>query len=374
MTSVDVSLAPDLDRIDDAVDIVLDSRVVIRLIGAWPSDRAAVEAQFGPGNGARPGIADITVRFVDDAVGTGPLRFLGPGAAGFTDDGFIVLLGRFRRPVRVRLPVADLGGPCEIICEHSVGRVPHLVAIVNLAVLANGGLSLHASGFETNGTATVATGWSKGGKTEALLAHCRAGARYVGDEWLHLGRDHRVSGIDEPLRVWDWHLDAIPEAREQLGGRDRSRLRTLRMVERAATGRSERVATFVKRQRFVDLPHDTIAPAGRVAEPLPLGRVFLMTSADQKTTWTRSISGHEVAERMAGSLAYERTPLAEVVHAFRYAFPAATTAAFDDAAGIERERLHTFLDDAEATEVVHPYPPDLDDLVQAMDLHIGDDR
>ena len=78
--------------------------------------------------------------------------------------------------------------------------IPLLVPIVNLTALANGALPLHASAFVHRGTGVVATGWSKGGKTEALLAFSANGARYVGDEWVYVAADgSRVSGIPSPF-------------------------------------------------------------------------------------------------------------------------------------------------------------------------------
>ncbi|CAN5431427.1 hypothetical protein BH10ACT1_BH10ACT1_22580 [soil metagenome] len=351
-----------------AVDVHLAGLATIRLVGHTPGDLAAVEAQFGTSVGAGTRPADITIRYVERLDGTGPLTYLGPGEAGFTDDGFVVLAGRFRRPVRVRLPFADLGGPCEVVCEHGVGRVPHLVALVNLAVLANGGLALHSSGFELDGTVTIATGWSKGGKSEALAAFCERGARYVGDEWLHLHPDHRVSGIEEPIRVWDWYLDQLPATRARLSSADRRRLAVLKLAARAvdATGRSARASSALRRQRFVDAPADVVATHGRTTEPLPIGRVFLMSSSEQRWATVRPIEGREVADRMAASLAFERAPLLAAVDAFRFAFPAVVTGALDAVPAIERERLHTFLDGVPAAEVVHPYPADLDDLHEAM--------
>lgn len=349
-----------------AVDIEL-AQARIRLVNAQPSDRAAVEAQFGVAQTAGTERTDITIRYVEHLDVKGTLRYLGPGEAGFTDDGFMVLKGRFRKPVKVRLPVSDFGGPCEVICEHGVGRVPHLVALVNLAILANGGLALHASGFEAKGAATVVTGWSKGGKTEALLAHCARGAKYLGDEWLHFHPDGRISGIQEPLRVWDWYLDQLPDVRARLSRSDRTRLLALRAADQALGSRaSRRVGTAISRQRFVDLAPSLIALAGRAAAPLPMGPVFLMTSADQPGTAVRSIKGADIADRMAASLAYERSPLMETVTAYRFAFPAELTVALDQVPQIERERLHIFLDQATTAEVTHPYPVRLDELADAM--------
>ena len=83
---------------------------------------------------------------------------------------------------------------------------------------------------------TLVTGWSKGGKTELLMAAAGAGARYIGDEWVYLTTDGRMHGIPEPIRLWDWHLRQLPVAREQLTLTDRLKLGgipALRRLERA---------------------------------------------------------------------------------------------------------------------------------------------
>lgn len=356
----------------DTVDVSVGGLATIRVVGHRAEDLAAIEAQFGPGRAPGQGAPDLTVRYVDAIETRGRLSYLGPGELGFDDDGLMVLQGRFRRSVRVRLPLDDLGGPCEILCEHGVGRVPHLVALVNLAVLRKGGLALHASAWEDDGTATVATGWSKGGKSEALLAFCSRGARYVGDEWLHLHPDLLVSGIEEPIRVWDWYFDQVPQGRSRLSARDRRRLTVLRAAARTidVAGRSARLGTAIRRQRFVDVDPSVIALHHRVVEPVPLGRIFLMTSAEQRATTVHPLSGHEIAERMAGSLSFERAPLRGLVDAYRYAFPRRVTRALDDVDELERERLHALLDDLDAAEVRHPYPADLNELAKTMNAYV----
>ena len=347
------------------VDLTVAGTVTIRLLGVRPADRRAVERQYGESHPVGTGPADITIRYcerldLDDQV----LRYLGPGSAGFTDEGFVILRGRFRSPVRVLFPGAEVCGPCELRCEHGVGRVPHLVALVNLAVLARGGVALHASAFARDGSATVATGWSKGGKTEALLTACSRGATYVADEWTHIGSDRTASGTWEPVRVWDWQLAQLPWLRAGLDRGERARLAALRSAERAAeVGRvGARASTAIGRNRFVDLPPEAVARQGRADGPVPIGRLLLMTSTDRPLTWTHPVSGREVADRMAASLVYERQPLAEIVSAFRFAFPAAATRTFDEVAEREHERLRSLLDPIPAVEVLHPYPVDLGQL------------
>ncbi|WP_426573891.1 hypothetical protein [Aquihabitans sp. McL0605] len=366
--------APD-EAID--VDIRVAGLVTLRLLGVRPGDRSAVERQYGTGRAIGSGPADVTIRYCDDVGGRDQvLRYLGPGASGFTEDGFVILRGRFRRPVRVVFPGADLGGPCELRCEHGVGRVPHLVALVNLAVLNRGGVALHASAFERDGTATMATGWSKGGKTEALLAACDSGATYVSDEWTHIRPDRTVSGTWEPVRAWDWQLEQLPWLRERLTRGERTRLAALRLAERTArtVRATPRITTAIARNRFVDVVPETVAGRPIPSRPVPLGQVLLMTATDRPLTWSRPLSSREVADRMAASLAFERGPLAEAVAAYRFAFPKASVDAFDAVPEIERERLRSLLAGIPAAEVLHPYPVDLHQLADTIALSREDHR
>lgn len=348
----------DPDAARGVVEVVVAGLVRVRLIGATRADRQAVEAQLGPADPATSEDADITLRYVQELAVPPRMRLLGPGEVAVAEDGLVVLRGRFRRPARILLPVDRLGGPCELVCEHGVGRVPHLIAVLNLALLARGGVALHASAVEVEGRAVVATGWSKGGKTEAVLSLLGGGGRLVGDEWLHLTPDDGVTGIREPLRIWDWQLRQLPSVRAAVGRGDRLRLASLSLAR--TLGRSARLATAIERQRFVDVDGAALAPTVRTA--VPRGPVLLMTSAQRSDIAVRPIDGREVADRMTASLTFERGPLLALAEAHRFAFPDIALAALDDAAERERELLRRRLDDAPAAEILHPHPMDLGHL------------
>ncbi len=354
------------------VDLLVSGLVRVRLAGATPGDRAAVEAQLGPAGPPGEERPDITIRYVAHLAEAEGMRLLGPGQVGVGHGAVVVLRGRYRRPARVRIPMADLGGPCELVCEHGVGRVPHLIAVLNLALLARGGVALHASAVEVDGRAVVATGWAKGGKTEAVLALLARGARLVGDEWLHLRPDGTVAGIREPLRVWDWQLRQLPPTRRAVSRRDRTRLALLGAASATAARRSSRVATALDRQRFVDLDGPLLAPSGVHTEPVTMGPVVLMTSADRDDISAVPTTGTEIADRMVASLAYERTPLRELADAHRFAFPDVPLAALDAAWDQERSTLRARLADRPAVEVLHPYPLDLHRLGQVLTDVIGE--
>ena len=48
------------------------------------------------------------------------LRTLGLDDAAYTDDAFLVLRGKHKSRARVRIPFEDVGGRCEITCEHGL--------------------------------------------------------------------------------------------------------------------------------------------------------------------------------------------------------------------------------------------------------------
>src|SRR5690349_3230510 len=250
-------------------DFDLHGLAAVRLVDADERDVAAVGRQLGPLPRRIDREPDIVIRFVDRVEHTSRLRYLGAREAGWTDDGFFVLRSR-KQPVVVRLPMDDVGGRCELVVERGVPAIPFLIAVLNLTVLGNGALPLHAAAFELDGRGTLVTGWSKGGKTELLMAAARAGARYIGDEWVYLSTDGRMAGIPEPIRLWDWHLKQLPEVRSTLGFGDRAKLRGIPAVsgvERAMPGRIRRSAPgrtirrampILEDQMRVDLAPETL--------------------------------------------------------------------------------------------------------------------
>jgi hypothetical protein len=190
---------------DGAVDYDLHGLVGVRLLDAEPADARAVDRQLGPIRTPLEREPDITIRFVEELPVRGTVRLLGLDEAGYTEDAFLVLRGKHKTRARVQIRFEQIGGRCEITCESGLKAVPLLIPILNLTALAKGALPLHASAFEYEGTGILTTGWSKGGKTEALLTFMARGARYIGDEWVYLhpemspqGRHvTRMSGIPD---------------------------------------------------------------------------------------------------------------------------------------------------------------------------------
>jgi hypothetical protein len=364
-----------------AVDLSLHRLARLRLLDASSQDVAAVVRQVGPLEVPPEGGADLVVRFVDRLPAPPGERLLGAREAAFTEDGFVVLRSKHKARARVLVPLHRAGTPgCELVCERGLPAVPLLVPLLNLAVLAKGALPLHACAFRTaDGVGVMATGWSKGGKTEALLAFCERGATYVGDEWVYLPGDGTAAGIPEPIRVWDWHLDSLPGYRRRLRWRNRARLAALRGATavarrtpdqpRRVSRLADRLAPLLEAQRHVDLFPTRLFGAELGPLSTSLDRVFLVMSADRTDVAVAPVDHAELAARMAASLAFERLDLQGWYLRARYAHPEASWSnplLEGGAEELERDLLARFLAGVPAWVVEHPYPADLTALHDAM--------
>jgi hypothetical protein len=219
------------------------------------------------------------------------------------------------------------------------------------------------------GTGVVATGWSKGGKTEALLAFASRGAEYVGDEWVYVPADGaRVYGIPQPIRIWQWQLRQLPEYARLLGAGERARLRSLDALlgaERVLGLADGRVMTLLKRQRYVDVaPERLFGQLGPMAAPFE--RLFFLMSHESDAVVVEPADPSEVARRMAFSLRHESLDLLAAYLKFRFAFPDASSHVVDHAAALEHDALSQALAGKPAFLVRHPYPVSLSALFEAM--------
>ncbi|MGH2524522.1 MAG: hypothetical protein ACRDH2_18605, partial [Anaerolineales bacterium] len=359
-------------------DFDLHGLAGIRLLNASPADAAAVTRQLGPIQAPLTREPDLVIRFVDRLTTTSRVRTLGLDEAGFTDDAFLVLRSKHKARARVQIPFEQIGKQCQIVCESGLPAVPLLIPILNLTVLAKGALPLHASAFTYNGVGALTTGWSKGGKTETLLAFMAHGASYIGDEWVYLtGDGGQMYGIPEPIRVWDWHLNYLPEYRKLVGAGDRARLGAIRLaqsLDRALPDRSglppvkavRRVMPLLKRQSFVDMHPKKLFGPGFGALAGPLHKIFFVVSHETPDVRVEPMAPDEVARRMVFSLQHERLDFMAYYYKFRFAFPEAANDFIEQAEQLQRERLIRVLADKPAYAVYHPYPVPIQSLFEAV--------
>jgi hypothetical protein len=360
----------------------LHGAVGIRLVDAGPADIRAVERQLGPIGAALDREPDLVIRFVDRMPLDGAVRFLGLDEAAFTDDRYVVLRGRHKASVRVAIPLADIGiGPVEILAERGLPAIPLLVQIVNLAAFGKGRLPLHAGAFVHAGRGVLTLGWSKGGKSETLLAFTTRGADFVGDEWIYLDPGtRRMTALPEPMRVWDWQIRAVPGLSERIAAGDRRRLALIRamsstldrighlpLVGDRAIGRvAGRIRVPVERQLSVQVPPGRLLGRPAVPGGASLDRIVLVMSHASDEMVVTPVDGAEVARRATHSFLFELSDLLGHYRRFRFAFPDMRNALIEDLEeSYERRAIEAF-GEVPAITVRHPYPLEIDRLHQVI--------
>ena len=369
--------AATVEALDDAaphVDFDLHGIVGIRLLDPRAADVQTLTRQLGPLAAPLTGPPDITVRFVDELPEARPMTYATwPESAG-TADAFYLLRGKDGVAARTLFPVDAVGDRCDIVCERRAGHVPHLLAVINMAALRRGVLPLHASAFTYQGVGVLATGWGKGGKTETLLAFAARGARYVGDEWVYLTPDGGMHGVPEPIRLWNWHVEQLPDLRAQLSPMTRARLRALPAAASSVTAVGARLrglpasvlrrtGPVLRRQAFVQVPPARLFGADALALHGRVDHVLFVISHDSDDVSVEPIAGSSVAAAMLASLEEERGPLLAVYRQFRFLFPDRRSETIENASAIERRLLEQYLGDRPSHVLRHPYPVDLESLV-----------
>jgi len=360
------------------IDYDVHGLVGIRLVNPTPGDADAVFKQLGPLQRPLNREPDIIVRFME-SLPIPNLRHLTLHDNGFTDDGFFILRSS-KKAARVKIAFEQIGGEqCEIVCESGLRSVPLLLAILNLTMLKKDCVPLHASAFVYEGAGVLVTGWSKGGKTETLLSFAAHGARYVGDEWIVLrGDGQRMYGIPEIIRLWDWHLENLPNVRRQVKrenllffkavhGLDRvqqnlngfaSKTFPLKMLREAMPA--------IKRQLNVRFePGKIFGERCGPFEARP-DKVFLgLSHADSEIT-VRQLDPTVIADRMIASIRFEQLPFFEHYLSFKFAFPDRQNEFLDHVHELQYDILRRALSGKESYEVRHPYPVSFQELYAKM--------
>jgi hypothetical protein len=368
------------------VDLDLSGLLRLRLVDVTHRDRDAVVRQLGCPAGPVEGEADLTIHYVERLTGLDGTRYrIGPDDARWIDDGLALARGSgpSRRWSLVPFDRIGSGDPIEIVCEHGIGGGPLLMTAINLVLLARGVLPAHASSFVVGGRGVVAAGWSKSGKTEALLAFMNRGARIVADEWTYVRPDGTLVGLPTPIRLEPWHLAQRPALLDRLHPAERRRIGRLAVMRRGRSLARNVVARGLPGRRVIDeafdlvLAHDhadvppaELFEADRAARDIRPDVVFWMTPRDSESISTTVLDGADFATRMAIAHVHHRREFLDAYWRFCYAFPERRNGLVDTMEERERTLLAAMVADREIVRIEHPKPVDLDALADAMAPHI----
>ncbi len=361
------------------VDFDLHGLIGIRLLEATASEAAAVAKQLGLSPTSLQREPEIIIRWVD-GFSSSRLKVLGDHEVGYNADAFFLLRGKNQARCRVQIPfesIGDVAAATEIVCESGVKGVPLLVPIVNLTLLAKGIVPIHASAFVYRGQGVLAAGWSKGGKTEALLSFMAAGAKYVADDWVYITREGRLYGIAEPVRLRAWHLDGLPQFRRRVPLLARARLRALHLADRWKDSLPQRnrwlpvrsigrVLHVLARQAFVTIPPSRLFDQQMASPSVSFDHLFLLASHESDDIRIEPVDPAEVARQMVFSVQEERDRFLTYYRKFRFAFPERANPLIDESERLQRELLVEAFAGKRAHAVFHPYPLRVSSLFDRM--------
>ena len=361
------------------IDFDIHGLVGIRLIDPLPPDVAAVARQLGPLHSQFSREPDIVIRIVRN-LPTPSLNYLGADFSGFTKDAFYILKSR-KAKTKVKIPFDKIGGPCELVCQSGFRSVPLLTAIINLTLLKKNYLPLHASAFVYKDTGILTTGWSKGGKTEALLAFANHGAQYVGDEWVILSADgQEMCGLPEPIHMWDWQLKYLSNLKPPVKMEKRIQFKFIRFLDyinnksvmRRFNGvfplkyLNEAMAALKRQLHVTIAPQDIFQKEFMKLTARP-EKLFFIMSHSYPWIVVEPYDSLKIARHMIHSNQYEQMPFLEYYKAFRFAFPDLKNDFLENLDEFQNSLLCRVLKGKEAYRVLHPYPVSLDLLFGQME-------
>lgn len=366
------------------LDFDINGIVGIRVLEALPVDVHRLVNQFGIYQAPLNREPDITLRFKND-LSPQSIIYLGLRSTAFTERDFYILENKKGKLI-ARIPFEDIGNPCEIVFVSGNSSMELLFDIIKLTFLRKNYIPIHASAFHFKGIGVLVAGWTKGGKTEALLSFVNQGADYVGDELVFLSKDGEIMfGIPIGVTLWDWQFKYIPRLLPRIdlgrkilfkginlldgiyGGIGNGKLKDFFPVEILG-----RAVPFMRRGlKITYLPQRLFE--GRFCQgEVRFDKVFLIMSHNEQSVTISSCNPIEVAQRMASSNEQELIQFFDYYRAFRFAFPGSRNEFLEGASELQRQLLYNALDGKEAFKVLHPYPVSLDNLFDQLQPFVSE--
>lgn len=349
-----------------SVDFSLHGVVTFRLLSPLPRDIARFRERFGSvirPSGSEP---HFRVRLVDELKLPASACHLGVDAA-FSTDAFYLRHSRTMDRAIASVPLDQVGRSAEICIERG-GEASVLTDLINLAVLAQGGVALPGAAVEVDGRGCLIVGWSNASKTSALLGLAERGARFVSGEWTYLHPDaERLIGSRDVLEVPESHLRSVPQLRCRVDARTQTHLTALGAATAGARSavrlaRSARARTWVNRVAGAFDAHRTlrISPSQLFGERNCVGEtrldaVILCMAHGERHLEVREQSVSDVVPRLLMALEYERRRLQGHYVQFRCAFPGRWNPLLEQASALEEQRLRRALHQKPIFLVLHPH-------------------
>ena len=299
--------------------------------------------------------------------------YLGLDSAAFTDDSFYVLSSK--ENLKIKIPFETIGDTSEFLVESGFYDIPWLFDIINLTFLKKNYIPMHATAFEFEGIGFLVSGWSKGGKTEALLAFANHGASYVGDEWIIISGDgKKMYGIPVPICIWEWQFKNIPKLLPKIGLQRKALYKAIHFLDfihkslkKAGLGKSfpsmilNKAMPPFKRQLNIRVSPDKLFNDQQL-KSAGIDKIILSFSHSASTFRLETGKTADIAKQIFTSNSFEQIPFLELYKTYKFAFPNHTNSFLDNIDEHQYSLLKNALDGKETYLLHHPYPFKFEDL------------
>jgi hypothetical protein len=362
-----------------SVDFDIGGSIGVRLLDGSESDVASVRRQLGEPSEPLTRAPDVNVRFVERLPLEGATLVTSRGSC-FTDEGFLILHAE-RSRVRAQIPLWELGGACEIVCESGGRAVPLLLEAVKLVALKRGLIALPASAFEFEGTGILVVGGAQGGKTSALIAFARQGALFVGDDLVFVRSDGKqMFGLHTPLSVTTRQIRELPtrgpaaatSPTERLSLAVYEQLENIRAwsVQDAPSGSlrerlSASVAPTIRHKLTVRRTPEELF-AGALADSAEPKQLFITLGHDASDVRVKGVTAEDFIDRAANLLHSADLPLLAYHLDYRVAGLGEAQPFIERAHELRRSLLERAFAGKEAYVVRRPPVAELDSVFRAM--------
>jgi len=368
------------EKLKNFYDYDIHNIVGIRVINPSESDLKLISNNYEDHEKELNREPDITIKFIS-SLESPELVFVGLDNAGFNKDGYYILSSG-RSKLKVKIPFEKIGQPLEIICQSGIPGIPLLNHIINLSFLSKNYIPLHASAFRYNKKNAVVMGWSKGGKTESLLAFANNGAEYIGDEVVILSENgDEMFGIPAAVTVWEWQYKQVSKLIPKLNKNKKNLFTLIHLIEAVYNFLKK---TFLKNSFITKIIAEAL-PAFkrqlnfRVApkyifkekiykEKAYPDKIILIMSHDSEEIKVENCLIDEVINRMLNSHEYEMSTFIQHYNTFKFAFPHLENLFLENVNKLQSELLKTALAGKEAFKVLHPYPVSFERLFNEMKI------
>ncbi|MBK7377991.1 MAG: hypothetical protein IPJ03_03140 [Ignavibacteriales bacterium] len=354
--------------------------VRLRLVNPSDKDLKKFNTAFGEYQCQTENEPDIKITFVNK-IDTPLLTYIGLNNAAFDENGFYIL-STGRNQLKVKIPFDKIGEDFEIVCESGTPEIPMLRHFINLIFLKKNYIPLHASAFRFNDQTALVMGWSKGGKTESLLAFANNEAEYIGDETVIISQDGKtIFGIPVSVCVWEWQFEQIPKLLTKLPNQKIMLFGLIhffdalyKFLKKSFLKNSfptkvlaEAMPAF-KRQLNIRVEPKTVFKTRMLKSKLSLDHIILIMSHDNDEIKVENCSIDEVIDRMINSQNYEIASFVEQYLTFKYAFPNLKNELLENIGTKQMALLNEAFKNKTAHKVVHPYPVSFEKLFNNMKI------